>query len=236
MANTYVIIPSFNSRPWIVSLIREVLSHKEVLRVVVVDDNSPDKAAALVKKTFSKNPKVKLIVRVSKGGRGSAVVEGFRAALKDGKTKYIIEMDADFAHNPSDIPKLLKANKKFDAVFGSRYLEGGETQDYGIPRKIFSFLANKWAKAMLGLDITDYTGGFRCYSRKALEKIDLSQIGSKGFIVLSEVAFRLSKNGLKIGEIPISAHSEKNQRSNLNVLEIVESLVTTTKLRFSGKV
>ncbi len=231
MAEVSVIIPSYNSKRWIVKLLREILKQKNIAKIIIVDDNSPDRTANLIKKTFGKNHKVKLIVRKGKGGRGSAVIEGFMQGLKNKENKFFIEMDSDFAHDPKDIPKFLTKIKTCDAVFGSRYLINGGTLNYNFARRTFSFLANNFISFLLGINITDYTSGFRCYRRRTLESIDLSSIRSHGFITLSEIAYKIHKRDLKIGEIPIKVTYLKERESNFNLGEITDALVGIIRIR-----
>jgi len=233
MQRIAAIIPSFNSSRFIVKLIKEILRERDISQIVVVDDSSPDGTFRLVEKKFGRNKRVKLIVRRKKGGRGSAVVEGFTYALKNKNIDFLIEMDADFAHKPSDIPRFIEKASEFDAVFGSRYLKNGGTINYSLPRRIFSFLANSFISLILGISITDYTSGFRCYKRLVLESIDLSSIRSRGFIALSEIAYKIHKKGLRIGEIPIKVVYFEENESNFNFREIADAFVGILKIRFA---
>ena len=233
MLQADIIIPSYNSKKWIGILLKKLIEQNGVRKIIVVDDNSPDKTAQYVEENFGKNEKLKLMVRKGKAGRGSAVIRGFEECLKDPQAKYIIEMDSDLAHDPKEIPVFLNQCQKYDAVFGSRYLKKDSTKNYPVFRKIFSFLANRWEFLILGINITDYTSGFRCYRREVLESIDFGKIQSKGFIVLSEIAYKIKKNGFKIGEIPITVVYHKGE-SNFNLKEIFEAFFSVLRIRFNS--
>lgn len=234
MKNAIVIIPSFNSSPWIVDLIKKVLAREEALQAIVIDDNSPDGTSKIIEKNFGGNRRVRLIKRREKGGRGSAVIAGFKEALIDKRAKYLIEMDSDLAHDPSDIPRLARACEKYDVVIGSRYISGGLTLHYGNVRKIFSRLSNIFANAILSVNIADYTSGFRCYRREVLEAIDLDSIETVGFITLSELIYKINRKGFRIGEVPIKVVYHPRYKSNLNLKEIVNAFISVLKIRFKG--
>src|SRR3989344_5432646 len=177
--NQLIIIPTYNAKAGIVKLISEILIKTPHAKIIVVDDNSPDKTAALVKNKFSSNSKVSIIIRENKGGRGSAVIEGFKKGLRDKKIDLFIEMDADLIHDPNDLQKLIDKSKKYDVVVASRYLLKSQILKWSLKRKTLSRLANLWIKFMLGISLTDNTGGFRCYRRKVLENINLNSISSR---------------------------------------------------------
>lgn len=204
-------------------------------KIIIVDDNSPDKSANLIKKRFFYDKRVKLIVRKNKGGRGSAVLRGFGEGLRDKNIEFFIEMDADLCHNPKYLPILVKKCQKYDVVIASKYLKESKIIGLNIKRRIFSKLVNFYIKLMLGIPITDYTNGFRCYRRYILESIEFKNISSKGFIVLSEIAYRIYRNGFKFGEIPIMFRHYNSNQSNFNLSEIKEAFLTILRLRFKFK-
>lgn len=231
MINT-IVIPTYNARAGIVEVIKGILKNIKQANIIMVDDNSPDGTAQLVKNTFRLNKRVKLISRDTKGGRGSAVIKGFKEGLKDRKTELFIEMDADLAHDPKDLPKLIEKAKKYDVVVASRYLLPSQIIKWHLKRRIISRFANLWIKFVLGISLTDNTNGFRCYRRKVLEAVELNSIRSKGFIVLTEIAYQISKKGFSFGEIPIDFTPVDINRSNLNLKEIKEALFTVLRLKF----
>jgi dolichol-phosphate mannosyltransferase len=141
-------------------------------------------------------------------------------------------MDSDFAHEPRDIKRLVKESKKYDLVIGSRYMMGGRTISYSFPRKIFSRLANLFSNFLLGLNIRDYTSGFRCYKREVLESIGIDTIRSRGFIVLSEMAYKTKKKNFSIGEVPIIVKYHPSYKSNLNLAEIFNAFIGIIIIKF----
>lgn len=234
MVRIAIIIPTFNEADNIVNLTREILKYvKKTDLVIIIDDNSPDNTANLALRAFTKQKNVIVIKRLAKDGRGSAVFEGFKYAAKF-KPKYYIEMDADFSHKPSDIPKLVSKIEKEEkgVVIGSRYMKGSEIFNWSFRRKIFSKLANFYASVLLGVKITDYTDGFRIYSDRAIKYLLRENFKTKGYILLSETAFKLHKKGFKFGEIPITFVNRKRGVSNLNPAEIKEAFWGIIKIKF----
>lgn len=234
MARIAIIIPTYNEADNIVKLVTEISKHiKNTDHVIIVDDNSPDNTANLALKAFAKQKNVIVLKRLAKDGRGSAVFEGFKYATKF-KPKYYLEMDADFSHKPSDIPKLVSKieKEKKGIVIGSRYMKGSEIFNWSVKRKIFSKLANFYARVLLGVKITDYTNGYRIYSDKAIKYLLGENFKTKGYILLSETAYKLHKKGFKFGEIPIIFVNRKRGVSNLNPAEIKEAFWGIIKIKF----
>lgn len=230
---TAIILPTYNSKNGIVKLLSQILISVKRPKIVIVDDNSPDGTGKIVKKSFKSNKSVVVLERNNKQGRGSAVIAGFKYALKDKNIKYIIEMDSDFAHNPKDIPKLIKTIKKYDMVVASKYLPSSRITKWNYKRKILSKMANTYIKFVLGIPLKDNTNGFRCYRREVLESIDLDRIKARGFIVLTEIAFFAYKNKFRIREVPINFTSQNLNRSNMSIQEIISSFLTVLRIKFS---
>lgn len=233
MSQIAVIIPTYNAREAIVDSIKKILSSVPDSEIFIIDDNSPDKTAELVTSIFKKDKRVRIIIRKEKGGRGSAVIAGFKEALKNKHLNYFIEIDADMCHNPKYIKPLVDKCKSADVVIASRYLPKSKITGWSLKRKIMSFSINTFAKVMLQIPISDYTDGFRCYSRKAVAFITSHQVQSRGYIVLSEIAYMCYKNGFTFAEIPIDFHFQEVTKSNLNTKEIKEALLTIIRLPFS---
>lgn len=228
-----VIIPTYNAREGIIRNISKIKSKVPYACIIIVDDNSPDGTAGLIQSEFIDDKKVQVIIRKNKGGRGSAVLAGLKEALKNNNTKYFIEMDADLCHNPKYISKLVEKCKTTDVVIASRYLPSSRISGWNFKRKLMSFCINNLAKYLLRIPINDYTDGFRCYSRKAVEFITTHDVKSQGYIVLSEVAYICYKNGFSLAEVPIDFHFKQVSKSNLNMKEIQEALLTLIRLRFT---
>lgn len=205
MSDSLVVIPTYNEAHNIDKLIHILMGLEESVHVLVIDDGSPDGTADIVKdlgKQFA--GKIFLIEREGKLGLGTAYVEGFRYALKMDYL-YICEMDADFSHNPEDIPRLIDAVKKGDAdvAIGSRYSNGISIVNWPLSRLILSYGANVYARWITGLPIKDTTAGFKCIHRDVLKAIDLNKIRSNGYAFQIEIHFRAWKAGFKLREISI---------------------------------
>lgn len=204
MNKTLVIIPTYNEKENILSILRTVMNLPKELEVLVVDDSSPDGTAELVRSIQPLYPdKIHLIVRRVKDGLGKAYLHGFEWALSHGY-RYIIEMDADFSHNPEDLPKLLAACENgADVSIGSRYSKGVNVVNWPMHRVLLSYFASKYVRLILGIQVHDTTAGFVCYTDDALRKIELNKVKLKGYGFQIEMKFRAWKKGLNIIEIPI---------------------------------
>ncbi|MDP2585748.1 MAG: glycosyltransferase [Candidatus Levybacteria bacterium] len=230
--NIAIIIPCYNASKTIINAIKGVLIYSPKSKVIIVDDNSPDKSAELIKKCFLYDKRIKLVIRKSKGGRGSAVLRGFQEGLRDKNIEFFIEMDADLCHDPKYIPVLIEKCRKYDVTIASKYLKKSKIFGLNKRREAFSRLVNFYIKLMLGIPITDYTNGYRCYRRKALERINLNFFYSKGFIVLSEIIYRIHKKGGSFFEIPFNFTFNQKNKSNFSFSEIKEAFVTILKLKY----
>ena len=228
-----IIIPTYNEADNIARLINSLLDLKIDIDILVVDDNSPDGTSDVVSNTSGNHPNVFLITRTKKDGRGGAVFEGIRFALNKGIYDKIIEMDADFSHDPEELPVLIEKSKEADVVVGSRYLPKSKIVNWPLARRIFSRLANLYAKLMLGIPIYDYTNGYRCYSLEAAKSIDPGSIKSKGYIVLSEIAYQLFKKGFTFAEIPTVFVNRQRGASNFSISEVFNSFRSVWNLRFT---
>lgn len=231
-----IVIPTYNAREGIINNIKKIQSDVVNPHIIIVDDNSPDKTASIVRSRFKNDKNVQVVVREGKGGRGSAVLAGFKEGLKDKNARYFIEIDADLCHDSKYIMWLVGKCKKADVVIASRYLPLSRISGWNFKRKLMSFSINFLAKLLLRVPISDYTDGFRCYSRRAVEFIFTHRIKSRGYIVLSEVAYICYKKGFTFAEVPIDFHFKEISKSNLNWREVREALWTLIRLRFIDKV
>ena len=225
-----IIIPCFNEAENIAQLISSIRFYVPLASIIVVDDNSPDGTADVVRGVMKRDACIDLVVREGKGGRGSASIEGMKRALDEG-ADIIIEMDADFSHNPAELPLLIEALGEYDMVVGSRYLSSSRIKKWGITRRIFSKIANLYARFMLGIPITDYTNGYRAYKREVLEAVDFDRVVRAGYVVLSEVAMDIFSKGFKIGEIPTYFVNRQRGESNLSLDEILSAFTSILDLR-----
>ncbi|MFN8586413.1 MAG: polyprenol monophosphomannose synthase [Candidatus Eisenbacteria bacterium] len=197
-----VIVPTYNEIDNIRPLLEKVLALPYGLDILIVDDNSPDGTADVVKEWQQKSDRVHLLQRPGKMGLGSAYRDGFRYALANG-AEYIFEMDADFSHDPEAIGQFLEEAKDADIVLGSRYLHGVTVVNWPLSRLILSYSANVYTRIITGLPLADSTGGFKCFRRRALEGIKLDRVKSEGYSFQIEMSFRCWKRGFRIKEIPI---------------------------------
>ena len=232
MNRCIVIIPTYNERDTLPFIIDSVLKH-DCFDILVVDDNSPDETAEVVRGIMSHEKRVFLITRSGKLGLGTAYIEGFKWALGRGYD-YFVEMDADRSHDPDTLPAFLEEMAKGrDMVIGSRYLDGKiNVVGWDFRRLLLSKLGNLYAAMLLGLNLTDLTSGFRCYSRAALESIDLDNIWSNGYAFQIEMAYRVSKAGLCVGEIPIIFYERTSGISKMSKGIVLEAMAFPWRARF----
>ena len=205
MSKSLVIIPTYNEKENIGRMIETVLGFPAGFHILIVDDNSPDGTATIVSEYEQKFPdKVFLLQRPGKMGLGTAYIEGFRWALKQGY-EFIFEMDADFSHDPTDLTRLLNActNEGADLAIGSRYISGVNVVNWPIGRILMSYFASWYVRFITWMPVRDTTAGFKCYKRIVLETIDLDKIRFKGYAFQIEMKFATWKLGFKIKEIPI---------------------------------
>ncbi len=204
MNNRLVIIPTFNEKANIENLLAQVRALPIKFDVLIIDDNSPDGTAGIIKQIQQSNPNIFLVSRKEKLGLGTAYITGFKWALE--KTyEFIFEMDADLSHNPGDLVRLYQAliDEQADMVVGSRYISGVNVINWPLGRVLISYMASMYVRLITGLKIKDTTAGFKCYRRIILETIDLNDVRSKGYVFQIEMKFLTWKYGFKIIEIPI---------------------------------
>lgn len=237
--NVVAVVPTYNERENIEPLVRELLALPVRLRVIVVDDHSPDGTGELADQLAAENRgRMTVIHRPGKMGLGTAYVAGFRQALAEGADS-VLTMDADFSHNPRYIPAILeKVQAGYDLVIGSRYVPGGGTRNCTWPRMLLSWGANAFARALLGLKARDTTAGFRCYRRVVLETVGLEEIRSSGYSFLIEMLYRTQRRGWRVGEVPILFDNRRLGKSKISRTEILRALQTVLRLawgRVQGK-
>jgi dolichol-phosphate mannosyltransferase len=197
-----IIIPTYNEKENVERLVEDIFKHQTDINILFVDDNSPEGSADIIKAMMKKNKSISILEREGKMGLGSAYIAGFKFALEKGY-EYIIEMDADFSHNPKEIPNFLEAVETNDLVIGSRYIKGVNVVNWPLNRLLISYFANVYTRIVTGLSVRDLTGGYKCFRRKVLETIDLSSIKSNGYAFQIELNFKTWAHGFKIKEISI---------------------------------
>jgi dolichol-phosphate mannosyltransferase len=230
---TLVIIPTYNERENIETLLDRLMALPYGLEVLVVDDNSPDGTAALVAARREREPRIHLILRPGKMGLGSAYRDGFRFALEHG-AEYVFEMDADFSHDPDAIGEFLRQARDHDLVLGSRYLHGVTVVNWPLSRLILSYSANVYARWVTGLPLRDCTGGFKCFRRRALEAVRLDKVRSDGYAFQIEMSFKVWKRGMRLVEIPILFVDRRAGVSKMNRRIIWEALWMVWRLRLAS--
>lgn len=226
-----MIIPTYNERENIRDIVPIVLSKGENIDVLVVDDNSPDGTQEEVKLLMERyGERVNLLARPAKLGLGTAYVEGFKYALKKGYD-LVVEMDADFSHNPEDLPRLIEAAKEADLVIGSRYTDGISVVNWPLKRLILSYFANVYARVVTGVPVKDLTAGFKCFRKKVLESIDLSKIHSDGYAFQIEMDYYAYEKGFRIKEVPIIFIERRSGTSKMSKRIIKEAFFLVLLLR-----
>ncbi|MEP7028043.1 MAG: polyprenol monophosphomannose synthase [Candidatus Eisenbacteria bacterium] len=225
-----VIIPTYNERDNIGTLLDRLLALPHGLEVLVVDDNSPDGTGELVAERLKTDARIHLLSRPGKLGLGSAYVAGFRYALGNG-AQYVFEMDADFSHDPAAIGDFLVAVEKADVVLGSRYLDGVTVVHWPLSRLILSYSANVYTRLITGLPVRDATGGFKCFRRRALEAVNLDQVRSDGYAFQIEMSYKCWRKGFKIMEIPITFVDRRAGVSKMNNRIVWEAAWMVWRLR-----
>jgi len=229
-----IVIPTYNEADNIEKLIDKILFQGlRNLDILVVDDNSPDGTAEIVEKLATLENNIYLLKRSHKAGLGTAYVAGFKYAI-DKKYDYIFEMDADFSHDPDEIPHFLAAIKSCDVVIGSRYKTGVNVINWPLMRLVLSVGANKYTQIITGLPVNDCTGGYKCFRREVLEAIDLDKVVSDGYSFQIEMNFKAWKKGFKICEIPIIFTDREVGRSKMSKRIIREAIWIVWKLKLAS--
>jgi len=234
LAETCVVIPTYNERENIVRLAESLRGLCPELRIIIVDDESPDGTGPLGEETAKRLPPMRVIHRKGKGGRGSACLAGFEAALEDPGTRAIVEMDADFSHDPAELAETVALLARHDVVVRSRYLPGSRIVDWSLRRRVFSRCANLFARRVLNVKLSDYTNGYRAYTRAAVSALEPDRIESSGYIALSEIAVQLHAKGLRFAELPTTFVNRRRGESNLGWREISCAIRGILSLAWKG--
>ncbi len=231
MNKTFITISTYNECENIEALIRRIFEVCPECEVVVIDDNSPDGTWKIVKGMSEKDQRVHLIHRTEEKGRGSAGIAGFIYALKQG-ADYVIEMDADFSHDPVYIPAFVNCMRDFDLVLGSRFVQGGKDADRGPIRRFITFLANLYIRAFLQIKLHDCSSGYRCFRREVLENVELEHLISEGPSILQEILFKACRMDYRIIEIPIVFRDRTLGQTKLTYRHLIKGFIMVLRLRF----
>lgn len=235
-SDSIVIIPTYNERENIENIIRAVFGLEKIFHILIIEDGSPDGTATIVKTLQQEFPdRLFMIERKGKLGLGTAYITGFKWALEH-SYEYIFEMDADFSHNPNDLPRLYDAcaNQGGDVAIGSRYVSGVNVVNWPMGRVLMSYFASKYVRIVTGLPIHDTTAGFKCYRRQVLETIDLDHIRFKGYAFQIEMKFTAYKCGFKIIEVPVIFINRELGTSKMNSSIFGEAVFGVIKLKMNS--
>lgn len=235
-SDSIVIIPTYNEKENIENIIRAVFGLEKVFHILVVEDNSPDGTADIVRRMQKEFPeRLFMIERKGKLGLGTAYIAGFRWAIEK-KYDYIFEMDADFSHNPNDLPRLYAAchDQGADLSIGSRYVSGVNVVNWPMGRVLISYFASKYVRIITGVKIHDTTAGFVCYRRSVLETIELDKVRFKGYAFQIEMKYTAYKCGFKITEVPVIFVNRELGTSKMNSSIFGEAVFGVIRLRLDG--
>jgi dolichol-phosphate mannosyltransferase len=232
VGNAIVCLPTYNERENLESMLRALAPLG--VDVLVVDDNSPDGTGEIADRLAEELDFVSVLHRQQKEGLGPAYLAGFRNALERG-ADYILEMDCDFSHDPADVPRLIAACEAgADLALGSRYVPGGGTANWGLVRRIISAGGSLYARVLLGVRIRDLTGGFKCYRRQVLERIDLDAIEAKGYAFQIEGTYRTLRAGFTVVEVPIRFVDRTEGTSKMSRAIVLEAVTRVPALRLAA--
>lgn len=229
-----VCLPTYDERENLEPMLRalaEVLGPDD--RVLVIDDDSPDGTGVLADRLAAELPFVDVLHRERKEGLGRAYLDGFRLALERG-AELVLEMDCDFSHDPADVPRLIAAAADADVVLGSRYVPGGGVRDWGLLRRLISRAASLYTQLLL-MPVRDATGGFKCFRRTVLERLDLDAITSRGYMFQIETTFRARRAGFRVVEIPITFSDRRVGGSKLSRAIVLEAIWRVPALRLAAR-
>lgn len=229
----FVIIPTYNEKDNVRLLAEAVLAQSPDIHLLFVDDNSPDGTGTIIDELVAGSERISVLHRAGKLGLGSAYRDGFKKAIALG-ADYLLEMDADFSHDPGTLPLFLKAIQEHDLVIGSRYLNGVSVVNWPIRRLMLSYFASVYTRWVTGLQVRDCTSGFKCFRRSTIEAIDLTQVTSDGYSFQIEMNYRCMEKGFRICEIPIIFIDRHAGSSKMSGTIVREAVLMVWKLRLNS--
>ena len=238
MPGAWLILPTFNEAENIGPLVRAVLPQLEAAgvphTVLIVDDSSPDGTGEIADKLAAELEPVRVLHRARKEGLGRAYLAGFGVALDEG-ADLVLEMDSDFSHDPADLPRLIEAAQEADLVLGSRYVEGGGVENWGLVRRTLSRGGSWYARAVLRVPVRDLTGGFKCFRREVLETIALHHVHADGYGFQIELTYRAIQAGFRVLELPITFRERRMGNSKMTARIALEAVWKVPALRLRGR-
>jgi dolichol-phosphate mannosyltransferase len=231
----WLVLPTYeeaeNLEPFVAAVLPKLPAEA---RVLIVDDNSPDGTGEIAKRLEEVEERVRFLHREHKEGLGPAYIAGFRKALAEG-AGLVLEMDADFSHDPAYLPRLLEAAKRADLVIGSRYVEGGGVRNWGPLRRVISRGGSAYARFILGVEVKDLTGGFKCFRREVLEAIDLDAVDARGYAFQIEMTYRALEAGFEVAEVPIVFRDREVGKSKMDSSIVREAMWRVPRMRFGRR-
>ncbi len=227
---TLIVVPTYNERENIAPLLKAILDLKRGFHILVVDDNSPDGTAEVVKTAMQKHPEVHILSRAAKEGLGRAYIAGFKWGLEKGYDAFV-EMDADFSHRPVDLIPLVEKLNQNDFAVGSRYVPGGKTVNWGILRKIISRGGSLYSRLILGFPVNDWTGGFNAWKKEVLQGIGLDSVRSNGYSFQIELKYKALKKGFQGAESPIIFEDRRVGQSKMSLKIVLEAFYRVWLIR-----
>jgi len=229
---TLIIVPTYDERENVGPLVARLFEHTPEADVMILDDNSPDGTADQAERLFGADPRFSVLRRTGPRGYGRSLIDGYRRALEGGYAR-VVQMDADFSHDPAAVPVLLRAGREADVVIGSRYCPGGGVANWPLRRRALSRFANRYVAAITGLRVGDATSGFRCYTQRALCVLLEGRTRAEGYAFLVEATFRAHRAGLTVAEVPITFTDRREGRSKISRKVIFESVLMPWRLRLA---
>jgi dolichol-phosphate mannosyltransferase len=233
----WLILPTYNEADNLEPLVRAVLPQLDGTAlphtILVVDDGSPDGTGEIADRLADELPPVRVLHRARKQGLGRAYLAGFELAL-DAGADLLMEMDADFSHDPRDVPRLIAAAGAADLVLGSRYVPGGGVENWGLSRRLLSRGGCTYARVLLGIPVRDLTGGFKCFNRRVLEAIDLADVRADGYAFQVELTYRAVRAGYRVAEVPILFRERREGASKMTARVTLEAVWKVPALRLRG--
>jgi dolichol-phosphate mannosyltransferase len=231
----WLVLPTYQEAENIAPIVAAALAKlPPSARVLIVDDNSPDGSGEIADRLAAEQEQVEVLHRPRKEGLGPAYIAGFHRALAGG-AGLILQMDADFSHEPAYLPRLLEATARVDLAIGSRYLPGGGVGDWGMLRRAISRGGSAYARLVLGLGVHDLTGGFKCFRREVLEAIDLDAVHSRGYAFQVEMTYRAIERGFTVAEVPIVFRDRRVGASKMDRSIVLEAIWRVPLLRFGSR-
>ena len=231
MRDAVICLPTYNERENLERMLRALAPYG--VRVLVIDDNSPDGTGEIADRLAAELPYVRVLHRPEKQGIGPAYLDGFRDALAT-EAELILEMDCDFSHDPQDVLRLIEATADADLALGSRYVRGGGVRNWGLVRRVISRGGSLYAQLLLGLRVRDLTGGFKCYRRAVLEGIDLDAVSSAGYAFQIETTYRAIRAGFGVVEVPITFVDREQGGSKMSRAIVLEAIWRVPVLRLAA--